>query len=161
MRGSFPGGFRVGVLTGLLNGGVVPIDHLYRLKDGELRYRGTGEFASLIMRRIPANAEQIQRFKAALDLLDVWRWRDDYKPRDVNLVVENGGSWWFTAKLEDQECSCGGCNAFPSYGDAAQTALDGERFTLLLAALYDMFSIAGYIHQAQHRQDHQDAEHEV
>jgi hypothetical protein len=121
----------------------------WRLKDGELRYRGDGDFAALIIGRIPVKEEQIMRFIAALDLLDVWRWRTDYDPGDVGVMVDDGGNWWFSAKLGNRECKCRGSNAFPSYGDVTATSLSGERFTLLTASLYDVFAIEGHIHSAR------------
>ncbi|MCA9209096.1 MAG: hypothetical protein KDA55_12100, partial [Planctomycetales bacterium] len=121
----------------------------WRIKDLELRYRGDGEFAELIIGRIPASEEQVSHFIAAIDLLDVWRWRDDYDPNDVGMMVDDGANWWFKAKLGNRECKCGGCNAFPSYADVRDTSLNGERFALLRAALYDVFLIEGYIHQAR------------
>ena len=124
-------------------------EYSWRLKDRELRYRGDGEFAELIIGRIPVSEVQVNRFIAAIDLLAVWRWRDGYDPDDVGMMVDDGANWWFKARLGNRECKCGSRNAFPSYADVRNTSLNGERFALLRAALYDMFSIEGYVHQAR------------
>lgn len=124
----------------------------WRLKEGELRYRGTREFAGLIEGRIPVSDGQIERFVAALDLLDTWNWRDDYHPQDVQMAVMDGGHWWFKAKLHDRVCHSAGENAYPSYHDPRQTTLNPERFDLLRAGLYETFQIEHFIYQARWRQ---------
>ena len=124
----------------------------WRLKDGELRYRGDHKFAKLINGRIPVTAGQIEQFVAAMNLLDVWRWRDDYHPNDNGMEVCDGGEWWFSANLAGREVKAGGCNAFPSYADPHQSVLygDGEgRFGLLRVCLYEVFAIDSYIRQAE------------
>lgn len=124
----------------------------WRLKEGELRYRGIREFAGLIEGRIPVSDGQIERFVAALDLLDSWNWRDDYHPQDVQMEVMDGGHWWFKAKLHDRVCNTAGENAYPSYHDPRQTTLNPERFELLRAGLYEAFQIEHFIYQARWRQ---------
>lgn len=121
----------------------------WRLKEGELRYRGSKKYAGLINRRIPVSQIQLDSFFAALNLLDVWIWRDDYNPIDVGMQILDGGQWWFRASLNDRECQSGGWNAFPSYSDPTTTSLTAQRFALLRACLYDSFDIDVYIRQAQ------------
>jgi hypothetical protein len=123
----------------------------WRLKDGELRYRGDGHFANLILRRIPVTTDQIERFVAALDLLDVWSWRDNYDPEDLGMMVLDGGSWWFRAKLAGREIHTAGSNAYPSYTNPKETApiLCEERFAMLRASLYEAFTIDTYLRQAK------------
>ncbi len=65
----------------------------WRLKDSEIRYRGSGTYSQLVNRRIPACDDQIANFIEALNLLDVWSWRDDYDPEDVGFVTM-GGSYF-------------------------------------------------------------------
>lgn len=133
----------------------------WRLKDGELRYRGDNQYANLINGRIPVTNDQIERFIAALNLLDVWRWRDDYDPDDFGMVTLDGGDWWFSAKLAGREIKAAGRNAYPSYADPRKTAdacFAEERFGLLRTCLYDIFEINQYIRQAElQRKQHQQA----
>jgi hypothetical protein len=121
----------------------------WRLKDSEIRFRGTGDFERLVTRRIPASETQIDEFFSAVDLIEVWDWRSDYDPSDVGATVDDGSSWSFTASDGERQCHCGGVNAHPSFADRNVTTLDRGRFALLLAALYDCFGIEGYIQQAR------------
>ncbi|HAW26855.1 MAG TPA: hypothetical protein DCY03_01875 [Planctomycetaceae bacterium] len=121
----------------------------WRLKDGELRYRGSNQYAGLVNRRIPVSQLQLDSFIAALNLLEVWNWRDDYDPLDAGMEVLDGGQWWFRARLEGRECQSSGWNAFPSYSDPTTTSLSPQRFALLRTCLYDSFDIDAYIRQAQ------------
>jgi hypothetical protein len=130
-------------------------DFTWRLKDAEIRYRGSGEHAQIVNQRIPANDERIAAFKDALDLLDVWSWRSDYDPDDVGFMTDDGSSWSFAASIGDQQCKCGGVNAYPSFRDASQTTLDGGRYAMLLAAMYACFDIDTYVHIANHQRKQQ------
>jgi hypothetical protein len=121
----------------------------WRLKESEIRFRGTGDFEHLVRRRIPASEEQIASFLAALDLIRVWDWRSDYDPSDFTATVEDGSSWSFVASIGARQCRCGGVNAYPSFADPKVTTADRGRFALLHAAMYDCFGIEGYIHEAQ------------
>jgi hypothetical protein len=121
----------------------------WRLKDSEIRFRGAGEFERLVTRRIPASDAQVDEFFSSLELIQVWRWRSDYDPRDVGATVEDGSSWSFIASDGERQCRCGGVNAHPSFADHKVTTLDRGRFALLRAALYDCFGIEGYIQQAR------------
>ena len=125
----------------------------WRLKDSEIRYRGKGEYSQIVNRRIPASDEQIAAFKDALDLLDVWSWRNDYDPDDVGFMVDDGSSWLFAASIDGRECECGGVNAYPAFQDASQTTTNRGRYALLLAALYACFHIGTYIHIAKHQRE--------
>lgn len=121
----------------------------WRLKESEIRFRGSGEYERLVLQRIPARVEQIDSFFAALELLQVWDWRSDYDPGDVGFAVMDGSAWSFSASFEERHCRCGGCNGYPSYADPKHTTIDRGRFTLLLAAMHDCFGLEGYIHQAR------------
>jgi hypothetical protein len=121
----------------------------WRLKDSEIRFRGSGDFERLVTRRIPASDTQIEEFFSALDLIQVWDWRSDYDPGEVGATVEDGSSWTFVASTGSRECRCGGVNAYPSFADPKVTTLDRGRFALLRAAMYDCFGIEGYIQQAK------------
>lgn len=121
----------------------------WRLKESEIRFHGTGRYEHLVMRRIPASDEQIASFVAALDLLQVWDWRNDYHPRDVGFETLDGSSWTFSASLGSRTCSSGGENGCPCFSAPRQTTLGRGRFSLLIAALYDCFQIEAYIHQAK------------
>lgn len=121
----------------------------WRLKDSEIRFRGTGDYERLVIRRIPASHAQVQAFFSALELIQVWDWRADYDPSDIDAAVDDGSAWMFTAANGARECRCGGVNAYPSYSDFKQTTIYRERFVLLHAALYDCFGIEGYIHEAK------------
>jgi len=126
----------------------------WRLKESEIRFRGSGIYANLVDRRIPAEFDQIVNFVDALNLIDVWTWREDYHPHDVGFEVMDGSTWSFVAAIEGNECKCGGFNAYPSFGAATQTTLDRGRYALLVAALYACFDIDTYIHIAKHQRQH-------
>jgi hypothetical protein len=121
----------------------------WRLKESEIRFRGSGDYERLVTRRIPASDAQIEEFFSALDLIQVWDWRCDYDPGDVGVTVEDGSSWTFVASGGSHECCCGGVNAYPSFVDPKQTTVDRRRFALLRAAMYDCFGIEGYIQEAR------------
>jgi hypothetical protein len=121
----------------------------WRLKDSEIRFRGSGDCEGLVLGRIPASDEQVASFLAALDLLQVWQWRNHYDPDDVDAAVDDGSVWSFSAELGGRSCRCGGANAYPSFADPSQTTLNRERFALLHTALYDCFAIEAYIYQAK------------
>jgi hypothetical protein len=121
----------------------------WRLKESEIRFRGSGDYERLVLRRIPASEEQIASFFSALRLIQVWDWRDDYNPNDIGCEVEDGSSWTFLASMGPGQCRCGGVNAYPSFADPKRTTTDRGRFALLCAAMYDCFGIDGYIHQAK------------
>lgn len=121
----------------------------WRLKDSEIRFRGSGEYEKLVLRRIPASPGQVADFLAALDLIEVWNWRSDYAPEDVARSVLDGSGWSFIASCEGRQCRCGGVNAYPSFADVSRTTTDRGRYALLVAAMYDCFCIDGYINQAQ------------
>ncbi len=121
----------------------------WRLKESEIRFRGSGEYQRLVLQRIPVSVKQIASFFAALDLIQVWDWRNDYDPNDAMCVVEDGSWWSFTASFDGRDCRCGGVNAYPSFADVNLTTTDRGRFALLGAAMYDCFGIEGYIYQAK------------
>jgi hypothetical protein len=120
-------------------------EYSWRLKEGELRYRGTKHFQSLFNGRIPVTEEMLQKFIAALDLVEVWDWRGDYSPGDIELAVLDGGDWLFKAEIDGRSVKASGDNAYPAYENAQQTTCEEQRFRLLKAALYDAFSIDVYI----------------
>lgn len=122
----------------------------WRLKDSQIRFRGKGQYTQLVNQRIPAGADQIANLRAALNLLDVWAWRDDYDPRDIGWTVLDGSWWTFSCKIGEQTHKCGGNNAFPSFHDPLQTTADRGRYAMLTAAIYACFGIDTYIHSAQH-----------
>ncbi|MCA9115716.1 MAG: hypothetical protein KDA79_11575 [Planctomycetaceae bacterium] len=121
----------------------------WRLKESEIRFRGSGEFAQLVIRRIPASDAQVEEFFAAVEFLQVREWRSDYHPGDINQEVLDGSSWSFTASVHGLECCCGGENAYPSFADPEFTTTGRGRFGLLHAAMYDCFEIESYIRQAR------------
>lgn len=121
----------------------------WRLKESEIRFRGSGDYESLVVNRIPASESQIGSFFSALELIQVREWRNNYDPGDVDSAAMDGSCWSFLASFENDECRCGGCNAYPSFADPKQTSMQRSRFALLCAALYDCFNIDGYIHQAK------------
>jgi hypothetical protein len=121
----------------------------WRLKEGEIRFRGAGQFERLVLRRIPVKVDAISSFRAVLDLLDVWHWKEEYRPQDIGFEVMDGSYWSFTASFAEQECRCGGGNAYPSYADVQQTALGQQRFALLQSAMYECFGIDWYVQQAK------------
>ena len=61
----------------------------------------------------------------------------------------DGGYWWFKVEIDGRSIKAGGANAYPSYEDARLSSGDEERFRLLKAALYEVFSIEGFIEMAR------------
>src|SRR5262245_57015145 len=121
----------------------------WRLKDSEIRFRGSGDYERLVTRRIPVSEAQVEKFFCALELIQVCDCRFDYDPCDVGVTVGDGSSWSFIASDGRRECRCGGANAYPSFADPKLTTTDRGRFALLHAAMYDCFGIEGYIQQAR------------
>src|SRR5579871_5759738 len=96
----------------------------WRLKESEIRFRGSGEYQRLVLQRIAVSVEQVASFFAALDLIEVWDWRNDYDPEDVGVTVLDGSAWSFVASFEGRDCRCGGVNAYPSFSDVNLTTTD-------------------------------------
>ena len=113
----------------------------WRLKDGQIRRRGCdpGRPGG----RIEVARERIDQFVAALNLLEVWEWRQDYDPAECGYEVCDGFGWKFTALIDGRTCLAAGANAFPSYADVTKASLDVERYGLLLAAMRQVFGIEG------------------
>lgn len=123
----------------------------WRLKDAEIRYRGSGAYSQLVNQRIPARDDRIAEFIDALNLLDVWSWRDDYNPEDMGFVTEDGSAWSFTINIDERVWKCGGYNASPSFRDPKRTTTHRGRYAMLVAAMYACFDIDTYIHIANHQ----------
>lgn len=123
----------------------------WRLKESEIRFRGTGDYERLVVRRIPASNKQVASFFSALDLIQVWEWRSDYAPHDIRCAVDDGSSWSFIASHGTRQCRCGGVNAYPSSADPKLTTTDRQRFALLCTAMLECFRIDDYIQEAQRR----------
>lgn len=124
-------------------------EYTWRLKETEIRFRGSGDYDRLVLRRIQASHEQIASFFAAIELIQVWDWRNDYRPTDCGFTVDDGSAWSFSASFAGRSCRCGGANAYPSFSDAKKTTIDRGRFAFLQAAMYDCFRMEGYIHEAK------------
>lgn len=127
--------------------------YTWRLKESEIRFRGSGEFAGLVNRRIPASEKQIFEFCDALEFLDVGSWRSDYTPEDLGFACCDGSAWSFSMSFSNQTHQCGGVNAYPSFADPVQTTMQRGRFALLLAAMYASFDIDTYIHIAKYQKE--------
>ncbi len=126
-------------------------EYTWRLKDSEIRFRGSRQFAQLVNQRIPAASERIEAFRDALDLLNVWSWRNDYAPEDVGWTTMDGSAWSFAASIGDRQCQCGGTNGYPSFADTSLTTTVLGRFACLVAAMYACFDIQAFIHIAAHQ----------
>ena len=119
----------------------------WRLKDGELRYRGEGLYAGFLSGRIPVREDDLKRFRAACDLLEVRRWRDNYDAFECGWSVMDGYRWSFRAEFDGAAAvRSGGCNAYPSYADPGEPSLTRDRFGLLGRAFLESFNIAGVYH---------------
>ncbi len=125
----------------------------WRLKGGEIRYRGSGEFAGLIRGRIPIDEDQANSFFDALDLLEVWGWQENYRPEDIGWGVMDGSTWSFEAAVRGRKCRTGGSNGYPSYASAGKTSLEPERYGLLMAAFRECFRIEHHFVLAQDRHE--------
>lgn len=121
----------------------------WRLKDSEIRFRGSGDYDGLVLGRIPASDVQVASFLAALELIQVGEWRNDYNPDEIGVEVCDGSAWAFSAEIEGRNFHCSGANGYPSFINPKQTTTNRGRFALLQAAFYDCFAIDAYIHQAK------------
>jgi hypothetical protein len=121
----------------------------WRLKDNQIRFRGTGKYTHLVTQRIPASDSQVESVHEAFTLLDVWQWRDDYDPHDVEREVLDGCSWVFDAQFGNHISKSSGSNAYPSFADPSKTSLSRDRFGLLIAAIYSTFGNDSYIDEAR------------
>ena len=92
---------------------------------------------------------QIASFLAALDLIQVWEWRNDYNPDELGVEVCDGSAWSFSADIGGRNCHCSGTNSYPSFINPKQTTTKRGRFALLQAAFHDCFAIDAYIHLAK------------
>lgn len=132
--------------------------HFYewRLKDGEIRFRGRGQYEKLVLQRIPAAAEQIEAFARKLDELQVWEWLEYYHPREAGWMVLDGSEWFFEASFDDWHCKTGGHNAYPSLENPTVVSVDdnGGRWGLLHNAIYECFNIQHYIDLAKEHHEH-------
>ena len=89
----------------------------WRLKDSEIRFRGSGRFAELVDKRIPASDESVRAFFEALNTLDVWSWRDDNALSETEYDCLDGSTWKFSTSLGSKICKTGGTNAYSSLDD--------------------------------------------
>ncbi len=89
-------------------------DYSWRLKDSQIRYRGSERFANQVLQRIPVTPSQVNDLIALLDLLDVWNWSSKYDFFDAGCMVEDGSTWTFDASIDGRSCRSGGGNAYPS-----------------------------------------------
>ena len=130
-------------------------DQTWRLKEGQIRFRGTKSYQNLVVQRVPASIEQIQQFSDAMDLLDVWRWRPNYHSEEAGWRVLDGGTWSFKAEFHGRIICCEGEEGYPSFGDPLQVSINLSRFGLLIAAMYDVFAIEPLIAKARKMADHE------
>lgn len=124
-------------------------EYSWRLKDSQIRYRGSERFANQVLQRIPATPGQVDDFVALLDLLDVWNWDSNYDSFDAGWMVEDGSTWTFAASIEGRSCKTGGSNAYPSIRSISVPSIQQSRFALLVAGLYDIFGVHAYIERAK------------
>lgn len=121
----------------------------WRLKEQEIRFRGAGRYSQLVSQRIPASESQVDSIIHAFDLLQVWQWRSDYDPQDVDVAVCDGSSWTFNVAFNGKTHRAAGFNAYPSFADPAETSLSRDRFDLHVAAIYSTFNIDYYIERSR------------
>lgn len=128
------------------------LDHSYswRLKDGELRYRGKGEYHVEPFGRLQTTPQQIERFIESLKFLQVVAWKQRYRPEDGGFAVLDGKWWWFKASVGDVTIDTGGDNAYPAFDDPKKTAYGVERFGLLRFAIMEVFAIEASIAHVRH-----------
>ncbi|WP_144057409.1 hypothetical protein [Novipirellula maiorica] len=114
----------------------------------QLRFSGADElqhfdtFRNKHLPCISTTPEQLAEFADALNLLDVWTWRDQYRSEDCGTIVDDGYNWRFTAQLGDLRCKSAGYNAVPSFADPQKTSVDNSgRYGLLIASFCDVFRI--------------------
>jgi hypothetical protein len=116
--------------------------------DSQLRFSGADELRHFDMFRnkhlpcVSCSAEQLASFLDALNLLEVWSWRDAYRSEDCGTIVDDGYHWKFTARFGDQKCKSSGYNGVPSLADPQTTTVnDSGRYGLLVASFCDIFRI--------------------
>jgi hypothetical protein len=84
---------------------------------------------------IVPTAGQWREFRAALDSIDIWQWRDNYAPE---LSIRDGTQWNLDVAYEDAALRSGGDNAYPkdeSDGGTIPHAAPSARFEHLLKAV--------------------------
>jgi hypothetical protein len=86
--------------------------------------------------------DELSRFAAALDFLDVWNWKLHYDPGDAGYAVLDGETWAFKAQIGGRRCVTAGTNAYPAFENVLQTAIDPERVGLLVAAMQSILNIS-------------------
>ena len=126
-------------------------EYTWRLKDSEIRFRGSCQFATLVNQRIPATSERIEAFLDALDMLNVWSWRNDYASEDAGWSTMDGSAWSFAVSIGGRQCQCSGANGYPSFADVSLTTIDRGRFACLIAAMYACFDVETFVHIAAHQ----------
>jgi hypothetical protein len=114
----------------------------------QLRFSGAdalrhfGIFRNKHLPCVSCTPEQLSTFVDALNLLDVWSWRDTYRCEDVGSLIDDGYNWAFTAEFGDRRCNTAGYNAVPSLADPKSTSIhETGRYGLLVFAFCDIFRV--------------------
>ena len=87
-----------------------------------------------IREKINVKEERWDLFSKAASFLEVDKWKSDFDPEDLDVVVFDGCSWVFDYENSGVECSSHGLNAYPSYKDY-ETTLEPDRMLLLILAM--------------------------
>jgi hypothetical protein len=80
--------------------------------------------------------ETIDQLEGVLRLLEVFDWRETYRPEDVGSTVDDGGSWSLEASDGGKSISSRGEDAAPGYRGSDTTSLHEERYGLLREATF-------------------------
>ena len=108
-----------------------------RIDAGVATFSGSDIHAERFPETLTLRLETLEQLDGALTMLEVFDWRDAYRPEDVGSTVDDGGSWSIDVSNHGRSISSKGDNAWPSYKSADVTALHQERYGLLREAIFE------------------------
>lgn len=107
-----------------------------RIDSGVASFKGSDIYSGRLPEKITLRPETLEQLDGALTMLEVFNWRDAYRPEDVGSTVDDGGSWSLDASNRGKSISSKGDNASPSYRSPDITTLHEERYGLLREAIF-------------------------
>lgn len=107
-----------------------------RIESGVATFMGTDIYMKRFPETMTLRPETMEQLGGALTFLEVFNWREVYRPEDVGSTVDDGGSWSLEASDRGKSVLTRGDNASPSYRSPNMTALHDERYGLLREAVF-------------------------
>jgi hypothetical protein len=106
------------------------------IDSGVATFTGSDSYSGRFPEKITLRPETLEQLDGAITMLEVFDWRDAYRPEDVGSTVDDGGSWSLDASNHGKSISSKGDNASPSYRSSDMTTLHEERYGLLREAIF-------------------------